>query len=266
MKARDHTQAMLSWWKNAGVERIDLAVKRPDGKRPKGKMAWQHDRSLETIPLSWAGWENARCAEIYIRPARYYSWPIVFLDDLPVATAARVVRKYDALVVNTSREGGCHLWLSCSYALDEDQRGRAQRWLFQRIGGDPVSISGEHLGRLAGFRNWKRGGTWVNVLAGTLKSKRWDPRFETAQTAPSAPSLSPSTSTEPDSSPSAKEWGWICGLLEAGCDPKTAYYRLVDRSRRRRGRDAERYARCTIKRAVDHVAHQQFRPRENHEK
>ena len=63
-----------------------------------------------------------------------------------------------------------------------------------------VSISGEHLGRLAGFKNWKRGGTWVNVLGASCHGRHWDPTV-----------------------------------------------------RPRRGRDAERYARRTLHRALERV-------------
>jgi hypothetical protein len=247
MKARDHTQSMLRWWQEAGVHRVDLAVRRHNG-----EMIWQYDRSLDAIPLSWARWENLRCADVYIRPARIYPWPMVFLDDLPVAAAARAVRRYDALVVHTSRKGGCHLWLSCTYALNEEARARAQRWLALRVGADPLSTSGEHLGRLAGLKNWKRGGTWVNVLDASLLGRAWVPRFAENDRSANPTSSSPRLNGV-DNSPSGKEWGWICGLLEAGYDPQSAYQRLVGSARQRRGGDAERYARRTIERAVVHV-------------
>jgi hypothetical protein len=224
---------MLRWWQKAGIHRVDLGVRRNND-----KMIWQHDQTLDAIPLSWAKWENVRGAEVYIRPARVYPWPMVFLDDLPVATAARAARKYDALVVHTSRKGGCHLWLSCTYALDEEARSRAQRWLAQRVGADVLSTSGEHLGRLAGFKNWKRGGVWVNVLDASLQGRSWNPKFAETVRPDNPKSASPRINGV-DTTPSGREWGWICGLLEAGYDPQSVYYRLVDSARQRRGGDVD---------------------------
>ena len=66
MKASDHTEAMLAAWKAAGVDRADLALKLPDG-----EMAWQRNRALENLPLTWPRAANAHCAEVYIRPATH---------------------------------------------------------------------------------------------------------------------------------------------------------------------------------------------------
>lgn len=173
MKAKEHTTAMLRWWQRVGVWLADLAIKRNDG-----RMLWHRSKPIESLPLAWARSENARRSEVYIRPARGHSWPVVLLDDVVPSVAVRITKKYDALLVQTSSQGGCHLWLSCSRFLDEAQRHRAQRWLQLRVEADPGSTSGEHLGRLAGFKNWKRGGTWVNVIGDRLESRRWDPKLE----------------------------------------------------------------------------------------
>lgn len=250
MRAIEHTEAMLRWWRQVGIIKADLAVRRSDG-----TMLWHHDTDLADLPLAWARAENARRADVYVRPARGYSWPLVFLDDLPAAMAARIARKYDSLVVHTSPQGGCHLWLLCSEALDEHQRHLAQRWLAGRIGADTASTSGEHLGRLAGFKNWKRAGAWVNVDHRTNRNRHWD-----AQQLPPGATRSKRASTPTpdrasvDRSPSGRDWGWVCRLLESGCDPATAYLSLVDRARYRRGSDAERYAFRTCQRAQARVA------------
>jgi hypothetical protein len=241
---------MLRWWWKVGITIADLAVRRRDG-----TMVWHHETPLADLPLAWARSENVCQAEIYIRPAREYAWPIAFLDDLPVATATRVARKYDALVVHTSPKGGCHLWLLCHSTLDEHERCRAQRWLAQRVEADPVSISGEHLGRLAGFKNWKRDGCWVNVLDAPLRNQPWaaqlvESDFRKSRT--TSISQLPNTGAI-DKTPSGREWGWICGLLENGCDPATAYHRLFEKAWPRRGRDADRYARRTVDRACQHI-------------
>lgn len=248
MKARDNTLSMIDWWQDAGISSADLAVKRPDG-----AMLWHRDLPLGNLPLPWAWAENTRHAEVYIRPARGYPWPLVFLDDVAQELATRIARKYNALVVKTSKEGGCHVWLSCSCDLGEKERHQAQQWLANRAGADTASTSGEHLGRLAGFKNWKRNGTWVNVLVASHRQRRWIPRAGDVPLQGVDAVLAQSnkaTSPPNDTSPSGVEWGWVCGMLEAGLPPHYAYYRLVERARKRRGPDTERYARYTVRKAL----------------
>lgn len=251
MRARDNTERMLQWWARAGLGRADLAVRRPDG-----VMAWHRDLPLEKLPLGWARAQNATKADVYVRPARGHDWPVVFLDDVTVDVAAKVVAKYAALAVGTSPEGGCHLWLRCRRALDEDARREAQRWLASRVGADPGSTSGEHLGRLAGFRNWKRG-SWVNVHDAVLVRPAWDPRAipEGGRSRPAAKGdvQRLATARTSDTSESGREWGWVCGLLEAGYPASSIQARLQERARQRRGADAARYAQHTVRRAIARV-------------
>jgi hypothetical protein len=250
MKAQQQTHAMLRWLHSAGVERADLAVHRADG-----AMIWHRWRAIDQLPLRWARAENVRSAEVYVRPARGEPWPLTFLDDVPTQLARRITEKYSGLAVETSPVGGCHLWLACQRPLDEPERAAAQRWLAQRTGADPASTSGEHLGRLAGFKNWKRAGAWVNIV-GVSWHRSWDPT--PALAARCQPTLrrrraAPRPSAGRDTSPSGREWAWVCGLLESGRDPEAVYQRLVARARKRRGPDAERYARRTVDRATRHV-------------
>lgn len=250
VRAREHTSLMLRWWSSVGVTAADLAVRRLDT-----TMMWHHDVSpLSALPLAWARAENARRADVYIRPARYHSWPLVILDDLPIATSQAIGRKYDVLIVHTSPQGGCHVWLRCSKDLDENQRHRAQQWLIQRANADQGSSSGEHLGRLAGFKNWKRGGVWVNVLPARRRLRSWEPQLHDDPDAPRRRTSPRNYSGSHDASPSGREWGWICGLLESGCEPTEAYRRLLEHARPRRGRDTERYARRTVTRALAHIS------------
>jgi hypothetical protein len=249
MRAREHTERMLTWWARAGIGRADLAVRLPDG-----VMAWHRDLPLGELPLGWARAQNAARGEVYVRPARGHDWPVVFLDDVTVAVAARVIVKYAALVVGMSPEGGCHLWLRCRRTLDEDGRREAQRWLAERVGADPGSTSGEHLGRMAGFRNWKRG-SWVNVHAAVLARPAWDPSVAPRPDRSRSPAGGgPRSTSTPDTSESGREWGWVCGLLEAGYAPTFVQARLLERARCRRGADAERYTEYTIRRALSRAA------------
>lgn len=257
MGASRQTEQMLRWWAQAHIERADLAIRRSNG-----QMLWQRDLPLQKLPLAWARAENAQGAEVYVRPARNHDWPVVFLDDLAIDIAVKVVRRYAALLIHTSIEGGCHLWLRCAWPLDEAARRDAQRWLAARTGADPASTSGEHLGRLAGMRNWKRHGQWVNLLRASTDLPPWEPRFPLTQ-APLPPSespvftplpgqakLEPPSACDIDHSPSGKEWGWVCGALEAGVPAQKVYAALLERARARRGADAERYALRTVQRAL----------------
>lgn len=261
-----HTACMLAWWRWAGVDRADLAVRRPDG-----VMIWRYAVSLETLPLPWARAENARRAEVYIRAARGHCWPVVFLDDVEVGLARRIALEYAALAVLTSTAGGCHVYLRCQRALDECERRHAQCWLAARTGADRGSVSGEHLGRLAGLCNWRRGGVWVNVLASSTERPVWHPsaaldehgdgsfRTPSLLRMPENPDRGVRVANDRpplgggfDTSESGKEWGWVCGLLEAGYEPNRVYLLLCERARQRRGADANRYAETTVRKATQH--------------
>lgn len=256
MRAADHTRAMLAAFQAAGVTLVDLAARSPEG-----LMLWQRNRPIGDLPLAWLRAANANCAEIYIRPARGFPWPLVFLDDVAVPVALDVVDAHGGLAVQTSGAGGCHLWLPCPRPLDEANRCRAQRWLAGKLGGDPASISGEHLGRLAGFKNWKRCGCWVNVLA-CLMDSRDIPRpleiptkvletGEDPQEGPAGPHAPASRNgSGRDTSPSGMEWAWVCNMLEAGMDPEAVRRELIAMARSRRGPDTERYVRRTVDRAM----------------
>ncbi len=254
MNAFRHTSRMLQGWGQAGITQVDLALRRPTG-----AMIWHRRRPLANLPLAWARAENVRQADVFIRPARGHSWPLLFLDDVDMIMAQRIAGKYAAMIVHTSPNGGCHIWLRLTQSLNESQRAQAQRWLIQRINADPGSASGEHLGRLAGTRNWKRQGVWVNFITPSqLSSIPWNPS-PALQPDPSpihtlsSPSSSfRSFSSGIDRSESAREWGWVCGSLKAGIHPDAIYRQLVERATPRRGRDASRYARYTLKRAIRH--------------
>lgn len=250
MRAADHTQAMLEWWAATGVDRVDLAVR-----RAAGAMLWQRNCVIAALPLAWARAENAQHADIYARPARGRSWPLILVDDVAGARADAVAREVDVLLVETSPQGGCQVWLRCDRALAEDERMRIQRTWLVRLGGDPGSVSGEHLGRLAGFKNWKRGGCWVNIRP-AARGRPWlvvdDPN--TPPRPPAPPTRPQGRDSLRDTTPSGHDWAWVCTRLERGLPPDAIYAQLVDRARPRRGADAERYAQRTLEHARRHVA------------
>jgi len=244
---------MLAWFEASQVHQVDVAVR-----RAAETMLWHAGLALDDLPVSWLAAENVRRSDVYIRPARDRAWPVLFLDDVAVRLALTIIHHYSALVVRTSVAGGCHVWLASCQPLDEPARRIAQSWLAAKVLADPASISGEHLGRLAGFKNWKRGGEWVNVLAAVTSKPLWSPPPELLREANSSTGSKSHhrvgsrarPHTAPDATESGREWGWVCRAIEAGHDPESIYQRLVSRARPRRGADAERYARRTIEEAL----------------
>ncbi len=246
--ARDHTARFLAWWERAGIVAGDLAVR-----RARGTWIWHRGLPLDALHLGWARAENLRGSDIYVRPARGRAWPLVFLDDVPPSRAATIAQRVSALAVHTSPEGGCQLWLRTRTALEEDQRYRAQRALALRVGADLGSISGEHLGRLAGFRNQKRAGVWVNVVAESVALPALDAELLGDQPRGTRAGRARPPRRGTDHSPSAHEWGWVCRMLERATPAHEVLRALTERARPRRGADAERYAQRTVARAMAHV-------------
>lgn len=218
---------------------------------------------LRSVHIAWLRAENARNCDIYFRPFRRQAWPVVFLDDLPPRIALKIGGKYRAAVIETST-GRCHLWLVTTRSLDEDERTVVQRDLVARLQGaaDPGSVSGDHWGRLPGFRNHKPGrDCWVNLLALT-KANPYSPSLDPPISTPTRPKAH-----HPPCKPIAKpdgdgvdmsrlEWGWVCGCLESGLPSSWVLDQLIERARARRGdKDAIRYARHTVAKACRILGH-----------
>lgn len=256
MKARMHTQRMLDWWRAANIHQADLMVKRAGG------TTIQHANILlQEVPLPWLKAENASGADIYVRPTRNLPCPMLFLDDVHPKMAIKIATKYAILTVRTSPQGGCHLWLLTTEPLCEVKRGKAQHYLAQRVGADMASTSGEHFGRLAGMKNWKRGGVWVNAFrSDPAAGIPWNPAPAwqtgsacTNQMTASKPTWNALPATKHgsiDQSQSGQEWGWVRGAIEAGLPPEKIFSHLLQHARPRRGQDVERYAMRTIQRAL----------------
>ena len=150
-----HKQAMgqmLDWFETAGVNSWNFCV------LDRGMLGHERPRDRPEVErsLGWAWVKNQAGHDVYIRPARGQSWPVVFLDDLPPRKACGIARKYAALVVETS-SGNCQVWIRTMRPLSEPERATVQRSLVARVGADPMSVSGDHFGRAAGFRNRKKG-------------------------------------------------------------------------------------------------------------
>lgn len=252
--ASGHTREMIGWMGSVGVDRFDLAVHRADGAFLAG-----HSRNLSACDLErylgWARAENAHGAEVYVRPARGYAWPLLLLDDTPPHRAVAIARKYGALVVRTSTAGGCYMWLRVERALDETERCSAQRYLQPLVGADPGSISGEHWGRLAGFRNNKRG-EWVGVVA-ISHAPAWRPSLglaQGAQVSSTAGKRQQGVSNSHGRDESVAEFAWCAHALRAGRQPHAIEAELGRRAHARGKRNPADYARRTVRRALERLS------------
>ena len=248
--------SLLEWFSQIDVSHFDLAVGRRNADRIPGqflapRFTGAQELSVTRIEgrLPWLRAENAAGGDIYFRPFRHGVWPVVFLDDVPPSMAIRIAGKYQAAVVETS-PGRCHLWLGTALPLDETQRGRVQRDLVTRLRGaaDPGSVSGDHWGRLPGFRNYKPGrNCWVNLRTRT-HVRPYLPSLSTPAQGP--PVTHPSRREGKDLDMSRLEWGWVRGCLEHGLPASWVLETLIARARHRRGEaDAIRYARYTVGKA-----------------
>jgi len=244
------------WFIDHGIGRFDVAVARRDalGRQHQflsptatGHRDLVPDQVLRLLP--WLRAENAHGADIYIRPSRVGTWPVVFLDDIPTAFALRITRKYAGCLVETS-PGRTHLWLASQHPLACHERFLAQKYLVARLRGlaDSGSLSGDHWGRLPGMRNRKPArNCWVNLIGQSYR-RRWRPLFHAGaphQPQPHAPHPSP----QPKTDPSRNEWGWVMGALEQRQPPEIVLQRLIEHAKPRRGSDSIRYARVTVRKA-----------------
>lgn len=114
--------------------------------------------------------ENLLLRDIYIRPAQgkdedsIMTYRYFVLDDVPVALARQIAAQNRAMAVQTSREGGCQIWVFTVELLTRRDRLRVQQHYQKKIGSDAGAVSGVQYSRMPGFKNHKRGGQWVNVL------------------------------------------------------------------------------------------------------
>jgi hypothetical protein len=192
--------------------------------------------------MPWLKSQNARQpANIWIRPADTLdAHPIIMLDDLPLARAQAICRKYAGASVETS-PGNAQDWIVCSRALTREERQDVARSLCRLVGSDPGAISEPRWGRLPGFQQRKPGKTgWTNLLAiSTGPAPALDP----------TPHLSPApaargggggggsfivrqssvrqSSVTGDMNMSRREFAFACYALRAGVDPSVVQQRVA---------------------------------------
>jgi len=257
----EQTSRQLDWFTNLGVRQFDLAVQTQTGAWLAPHQGLERD-ALEKL-LPWCRAENARGSNVYVRPHRRDAIPVVFLDDVAVAAAIELSVKHHALVVETSSDR-CHVWLATDRLLDERGRYQVQSALARRdFDGsplaDPGSVSGDHYGRLAGFRNRKpTRDCWVNLRLATSNGAP----LRTASLAlpPVHPISTPRGHVEAAtagkrsaSSASERDWAQVLCRLERGDDPSIVERDLTSSAAARRGPDAQRYAARTVSQALAYL-------------
>ena len=244
-----------------GVDRFDLGV-RKDGKFRQAGLSGLIFGDV-TKRLGCLGAEKKKGADVYFRPAAAESWPIVFVDDLTTGQARALAGKYQCWIVETSVKRH-HAWiLTSGKPLLVWQRYAVQKMIVSTGWGDPGRKSGDHFGRVPGFKNWKRG-EWVNL--------KESPNQDLMRLSPWGGVLHPGTPEAAGTRPakfaggerrmgrgesmkmqteSEKEFGWTCGWLRSGGDPEEAVRRLTLRAAERGkwGKSPEGYARLTVENA-----------------
>ena len=261
MKPDLQIQTQLDWFELHGVARFDLAVQRHTG-------LWMQqnpgmDRASLQRHFGWCRSENAHGSYVYFRAERDGCWPVVFVDDVATDDAQRIAQTHPTLVVETSPDR-CHVWIVSDEDLDERQRFVLQKHLAATPGAngtlaDAASVSGDHWGRLAGFRNRKPSrDCWVNLVRASHDLPALPASAVLAET-PHAP-ISPTTggsvvicpaspADRRASSESEREWAAVMVRLERGESPSEVESWLTERAGPRRGVDAARYAHHTVAKA-----------------
>lgn len=147
LAARRQLQAM-------DTDRFDIGIR--DGKS--GQMlirTWSAEETLKAVP--WLKRENAKGADIYIRPAGEQNQGVILLDDLTRGAVERLKRDQltPAAVIETSPDN-FQAWIRLSQRpLAPVVATAAAKRLAQEYGSDPNSADWRHFGRLAGFTNRK---------------------------------------------------------------------------------------------------------------
>lgn len=256
LKPADQLSAFLDWLLQIRVDRYDLAVIRFGKNNPEGIFipgSTNVDHQKLQASLAWLKYENSQTSGVYFRPARGYAWPLVFLDDVTPTKAYRLADTHNAALIETS-PSKYHVWLGLDQPLDEHDRYRAQSELAKKIGADMGSVSGEHWGRLPGFKNRKPGkDNWVNLRR--LTSVQPYPATahvvgEIKQDVEKTTRKTQATQTD-EQDASEVEWKFVRSALEAGVAPSIVYQRLLEHCASRRGSDAKRYADLTLRKACE---------------
>ena len=246
---------MLQWFFNQGVSSVDIHLRCPKFKNAEyrsddwiwltshQKLSYEKAHDL----MKWCRFKNCNGSDIFIRPHRHDEQPIIFLDDLTLEKALLVSRKYRSLVIETS-PNNTQVWISLKKSLSEENRKLIQEHISKLGFTDKGSISGEHLGRLCGFKSQKRA-YWVKHISEST-SKRYDPPDLRASPFPQGGACA-NIRQEGPSSLSEKDFSWALSEIRKGVGPEELIRSLAI-SAENRGKPAPmKYATRTVRRAIE---------------
>lgn len=182
MKPDEQMKSMLSWLTATSHDsqsaKFDMAV----GDANKGEYFRRDGLNALTVEdiqrragyfrlANTKGVQQApRSLNIYISSAKSQPQSWLMLDDLTIDQCRQIAGERTAMIIQTSASSH-HLWLATSRPVSVAERKLCQQVLQQKYGGDACCTSGDHLGRLPGFKSAKRN-CWVNYISGVITERR----------------------------------------------------------------------------------------------
>jgi hypothetical protein len=248
---REQFQYLFRWFSQHEVTHFDIHVRR----YIQEKEHWitiHEDISGDAIDKLWP-WlrrENARGADIYFRPASKKDHPVIFLDDITSRKAKEISLKISCAVVETSR-GNTHMWIIVDRRLSLEERKYAQSQLSKLGYGDPSSISGDHLGRICGFKSQKNK-CWVNAKQFST-THTYSPPKRSDNNQHMREGGACALKNTNNNSQSERDFGWALGMLRIGKSVDYVQTKLTESSICRNKRNPEKYARLTALKAANFV-------------
>lgn len=136
-----------------GVERFEVGIRDQAGRML--IRTWSKSETLES--MAWLKRENAKGADVYVRPAGEANAGLVLVDDLNRGQLARLKAAglTPASVTETSPDN-FQAWVRVhEKRLEPKLATEVATMLAKEYGGDPNSADWRHFGRLAGLTNTK---------------------------------------------------------------------------------------------------------------
>jgi hypothetical protein len=255
-KSSFQANAMLQWFFKQGVSSVDIHLRCPKFKNAKYKSDdWIWLTSHEKLSLDkanslmkWCRFKNYNGSDIFIRPHRHDKQPVIFLDDLTLDKAMLVSKKYRSLLIETS-PNNTQVWVSLEKSISEKDRKLLQEHISTLGFTDKGSISGEHLGRLCGFKSHKRN-YWVKYVKES-SSKQYEPPILKLSPFPQGGACAKIRHEEGAPSQSEKDFSWVLSEIRKGNCPNKIISFLAA-SAEARGKPAPmKYATRTVRRAIE---------------
>ncbi|MDX8397870.1 MAG: DNA-primase RepB domain-containing protein [Mariprofundaceae bacterium] len=239
----------IDWFNKYGINTFDLGML----SRANGKMKNNIKDNKESVQklLKFARYLNAsEQTDIFIRPHKNGQWNMIFVDDVDIKLACSFASTYTCLLVNTSHEGGCQIWVPTAVKLSQKERYTWQKNLISLLNADPGSVSGEHYGRLAGFCNHKRQKQWSNLYAEN-EGMLWHPNAPIVKSIHKPTLLNNTHKSGTDDSESAKEFGFACYSLSNNVPESQIIDNIEKRAAARGKKTPTSYAQRTVQKAKE---------------